>query len=72
MAEQETPQKKNILKRFRDFLYHSKRVFKIAHKPTRKEYWLMMKICIVGFLILGVLSFIIHQIIVVVDPGTPG
>jgi len=28
----------------------------------------MMKICIVGFLILGVLSFIIHQIIMVIDP----
>jgi protein translocase SEC61 complex gamma subunit len=67
MAE-DTTQKKNILQRIRSFLHHSRRIFKIAHKPTRKEYWLMMKICLVGFLILGVLSFIIHQIIVVVDP----
>ncbi len=68
MAEEEGPQKKNIIARFQHFLHNSKRIFKISHKPTRKEYWLMAKICIVGFLILGVLAFIIHQIIVVVDP----
>ncbi len=73
MAEEETPTgKKNIIARFKSFLHHSKRIFKIAHKPTKKEYWLMAKICIVGFLILGVLSFIIHQIVVVVDPIIEG
>ncbi len=68
MAEEEGPQKKNIIGRFQSFLHHSKRIFKISHKPTKKEYWLMTKICIVGFLILGVIAFIIHQIVVVVDP----
>ena len=68
MAELESPQKKNIIVRLRSFLHSSKRIFKIAHRPSKKEYWLMTKICIVGFLILGVLAFIIHQIIVVVDP----
>ncbi len=68
MAEQETPQKKNISARIQSFWHNSKRIFKIAHKPTKKEYWMMTKISIVGFLILGVISFIIHQIIVAVDP----
>ncbi len=72
MAEEEGPQKKGVIARFQSFLHHSKRIFKIAHKPTRKEFWLMTKICIVGFAILGVLSFIIHQIIVVVDPILQG
>ncbi len=72
MAEQEEgPQKQNVIVRFQRFLHNSKRIFKISHKPTKKEYWLMCKICIVGFLILGVLAFIIHQIIVVVDPLNP-
>lgn len=72
MAEQEYGSNKpNVIVRLRRFFHNSKRIFKIAHKPTRKEYWLMAKICIVGFVILGVLSFIIHQIIVVVDPLNP-
>jgi protein translocase SEC61 complex gamma subunit len=68
MTEQETPQKKNVIARFQSFLHNSKRIFKISHKPTKKEYWMMTKISIVGFLILGVIAFIIHQIIVAVDP----
>lgn len=69
MSDDQKKAKKTWGARLRRFYRNSKRIFKISHKPTRKEYWLMMKICLVGFAILGVLAFIIHQIVTVVDTG---
>ena len=51
-----------------NFYINSKRILKIANKPNRKEYWLVFKICGIGLVILGVLSYIIQLIFSVAIP----
>lgn len=67
-SELKTTGKPPVSARVKTFYKNSRRIFKVAHKPSKKEYWMMTKISLVGFAILGVLSFIIHQIVAVVDP----
>ncbi|MFW9973537.1 MAG: protein translocase SEC61 complex subunit gamma [Candidatus Odinarchaeota archaeon] len=50
------------------FFQNTKRIIKIANKPNRKDYFLVFKICAIGILILGVLSFVIQLIFAVVLP----
>ncbi len=54
--------------RFTQFLKNAKRIIKIANKPTRKEYWLIFKICGLGIVVLGVLSYVIQLIFSVALP----
>ena len=44
------------------FFQNTKRIIKIANKPGRKEYFLVFKICAIGILVLGVLSYVIQLI----------
>ena len=44
------------------FFQNTKRIIKIANKPSRKDYFLVFKICAIGILVLGVLSYIIQMI----------
>ena len=44
------------------FFQNAKRIIKIANKPGRKDYLLVFKICAIGILILGVLSYVIQLI----------
>jgi len=44
------------------FFQNSRRIMKIANKPGRKDYLLVFKICAIGILILGVLSYVIQLI----------
>jgi len=50
------------------FLKNSKRILKIANKPDRKEYWLVFKICGIGLVVLGVLSYVIQLLFSVAIP----
>jgi len=63
-------QKKKLsyYERFVAFVKNSKRILKIANKPNRKEYWLVFKICGIGIVILGVLSYVIQLIFTVAVP----
>ncbi len=54
--------------RFTQFLKNAKRIIKIANKPTRKEYWLIFKICGLGIVVLGVLSYVIQLVFSVALP----
>ena len=36
------------------------RVWRVTRKPTSKEYWLVAKIVIVGFLIVGIIGLIME------------
>lgn len=54
--------------RFTLFLKNAKRIIKIANKPSRKEYWLIFKICGLGIVVLGVLSYVIQLIFSVALP----
>ncbi|MFX1256267.1 MAG: protein translocase SEC61 complex subunit gamma [Promethearchaeota archaeon] len=60
--------KPSMYARFVDFVKNAKRILKIANKPSRKEYWLVFKICGIGLVILGVLSYIIQLIFTVALP----
>jgi protein translocase SEC61 complex gamma subunit len=50
------------------FFQNTKRIIKIANKPGRKDYFLVFKICAIGILVLGVLSFVIQLIWTIVKP----
>ncbi|MFX1380703.1 MAG: protein translocase SEC61 complex subunit gamma [Promethearchaeota archaeon] len=52
------------------FFQNTKRIIKIANKPKRKDYFLVFKICAIGILILGVLSYIIQLIFNIALPLT--
>ena len=59
--------KLNIYERIGVFLQNTKRIMKIANKPDRKEYLLIFKICAIGLLVLGALSYIIQLIWTVIN-----
>ncbi|MBD3341954.1 MAG: protein translocase SEC61 complex subunit gamma [Candidatus Lokiarchaeota archaeon] len=60
--------KPGLYQRFKTFLKNAKRVLKIANKPGRKEYLLVFKICGIGLVVLGVLSYVIQLIFSVALP----
>ncbi|MCK4381794.1 MAG: protein translocase SEC61 complex subunit gamma [Candidatus Lokiarchaeota archaeon] len=51
------------------FFQNAKRILKIANKPSRKDYFTVFKICAIGTVILGALSFVIQLIFNVVGFG---
>ena len=62
--------KPGLYERLSLFFQNAKRILKIANKPTRKDYFLVFKICGIGILILGALSFVIQLIFSVALPIT--
>lgn len=59
--------KLSIYERIGVFFQNTKRILKIANKPDRKDYLLIFKICSIGLLILGALSFVIQLIWTVIN-----
>ena len=51
-----------------DLLKNFKRVFIVANKPSRKEYWMVTKIIFVGIILLGVLAYVIQLLFTVTLP----
>ena len=60
--------KRSYYDKLSDFYRNSKRILKIANKPNRKEYFLVFKICGIGLIVLGVLSYVIQLIFSVAIP----
>ena len=58
--------KPGIGERIKGFYSDVKRVLKIANKPDRKEYFMTFKICIIGLVILGALSYVLQLIFSVI------
>ncbi len=58
----EKGKKLSLYERIGMFFQNSKRIMKIANKPGRKDYFLVFKICAIGILVLGVLSYVIQLI----------
>ncbi len=54
--------KLTIYERIGVFFQNTKRIIKIANKPDRKEYLLVFKICAIGLLVLGAISYVIQLI----------
>lgn len=52
-------------------------MFKLARYPTRKEMWAITRVCILGIILIGFVSFIIallfvNGLIPMVKPSTTG
>jgi protein translocase SEC61 complex gamma subunit len=62
--------KPGLYERLSLFFQNAKRILKIANKPDRKDYFLVFKICGIGLLLLGALSFVIQLIFNVTLPIT--
>ena len=63
----EKGKKLSLYERLGVFFQNSKRIIKIANKPTRKDYFLVFKICLIGIAVLGVLSYVIQLILSIVN-----
>ena len=61
-AKYEKGKKLSLWERIGMFFQNSRRILKIANKPGRKDYFLVFKICAIGILVLGVLSYVIQLI----------
>tara|TARA_Y100000310_G_C20258159_1_gene612338 strand:+ start:134 stop:307 length:174 start_codon:yes stop_codon:yes gene_type:complete len=49
-----------MLTRLKTFIGESKRVFQLTRKPTKQEFWTMVKVSAIGILIIGTIGFIIQ------------
>ncbi len=54
--------KPGYYERVSNFFQNTKRIIKIANKPKRKDYFLVFKICAIGIVILGAVSYVIQLI----------
>ena len=61
-AKYDKGKKLSLYERIGGFFQNTKRIIKIANKPSRKDYFVVFKICAIGILILGVLSYVIQLI----------
>ena len=59
--------KLSIYERIGVFFQNTKRIIKIANKPDRKEYLLVFKICAIGLLVLGAISYVIQLLWTVIN-----
>ena len=67
-AKYEKGKKSTLYERIGIFFQNTRRIIKIANKPNRKDYFTVFKICAIGILVLGVLSYVIQLIWSIVLP----
>ena len=67
-SKSQQKKKPGMYERFLTFSQNTKRIMKTANKPSRKEYFMVFKICIIGLLILGAVSYVIQLIFSVALP----
>jgi len=56
------------LNKVQRFFLNSRRIFRIATKPSAKEFWMMVKVSLIGLAVIGGLAFIIQLIANVISP----
>jgi protein translocase SEC61 complex gamma subunit len=54
-----------------DFINESRRILKLATKPSRKELWLSTRVSLLAMILVGMVSFII-QIVMTLLTGNWG
>jgi len=59
--------KLSLYERIGLFFQNTKRIIKIANKPSRKDYFTIFKICIIGLVLLGAISYVIQLIFTIVN-----
>ena len=55
-----------------EFINDSRRILRLATKPSRKELWMSTKISILAMFLVGFLSFIVQIILTFVTSGWTG
>jgi protein translocase SEC61 complex gamma subunit len=65
-SKTEKQKKTGLYERLSNFYQNSKRIIKIANKPKRKDYFLVFKICTIGIVLLGALSYVIQLIFTII------
>ncbi len=50
-----------MLTRLKSFAIESKRVFQLTKKPSKTEFWTMVKVSALGMLVIGMIGFIIQM-----------
>ncbi len=48
-----------------------RRIVRLSRKPSKEEFWLSLKICLLGLLILGSYAFIIQLMSTVIQALPP-
>jgi len=66
-SEYDRKKKPSLYERMVIFIQNTKRIIKIANKPTRKEYFTIFKICAIGLALLGAVSYVIQLIFTVIN-----
>ena len=51
-----------VVDKLRNFITESKRVLRIAKKPTKQEFWTISKVAGLGLLLIGFAGFLLHII----------
>ncbi|MHA1744437.1 MAG: protein translocase SEC61 complex subunit gamma [Promethearchaeota archaeon] len=59
------------LNKVQRFFLNSRRIFRIATKPSASEFWMMVKVSLIGLAVIGGLAFIIQLIANVISPPPP-
>jgi len=54
-----------------DFINDSRRILKLATKPSRKELWMSSRVSLLAMVLIGMVSFIV-QIIMITITGNWG
>jgi protein translocase SEC61 complex gamma subunit len=54
------------------FWENTKRIVKLAKRPTRKEVWMQLKISFLGLIVVGLVAFFIRYIMFIVTGFFPG
>ena len=67
-SKYEKKKKESYYERLVNLFKNIKRILVIANKPSRKEYWMVTKIVLVGILLLGAVSYVIQLIFTVILP----
>ncbi|RLF10894.1 MAG: protein translocase SEC61 complex subunit gamma [Thermoprotei archaeon] len=45
--------------RIRSFIEDTMRVLRVVRKPSRSEYWVLFRVCVLGMTVIGIYGFLI-------------
>ncbi|MFP4567988.1 MAG: protein translocase SEC61 complex subunit gamma [Candidatus Woesearchaeota archaeon] len=51
----------SVINKLTNFITESKRVLRIAKKPSKEEYWTITKVSGLGLLLIGFAGFLLHM-----------
>lgn len=58
-----------VIERFKETIGSWRRIFRLARKPEREEFTLLLKLNFLGFTLVGTIAYIIHVIATLVAPS---